>query len=50
MVDPQPDAEIYRAAEELCEGLWAKCSGSVDGEENGKGVSREIDRALRNMA
>ena len=50
MVDPQPDAETYRAAEELCEGLWAKRSGSVDDDENSKGVSREVDRALRNMA
>ena len=49
-VDPQPDAEIYRSAEELCEGLWAKRSGNVDDEENSKGVSREVDRALRNMA
>ena len=50
MVDPQPDAEIYRAAEELCEGLWAKRSGSMEDGENSKGVSREVDRALRNMA
>ena len=50
IVDPQPDAEVYRAAEELCEGLWAKRSGSAENDDNGKGVSREIDRALRNMA
>lgn len=50
MVDPQPDREVYRAAEELCEGLWARRNGSKEGEENSKGVSREVDRALRNMA
>ena len=50
MVDPQPDREVYRAAEELCEGLWARRSGSTEDEENSKGVSREVDRALRNMA
>ena len=50
MVDPQPDREVYRAAEELCEGLWARRSGSTEEEENSKGVSREVDRALRNMA
>ncbi len=50
LVDPQPDAEVYRAAEELCEGLWARRSGSTQNDDNSKGVSREIDRALRNMA
>lgn len=50
MVDPQPDGEVYRAAEELCEGLWTKLSGSTEDEDNSKGVSREVDRALRNMA
>ena len=50
MVDPQPDSEVYRAAEELCEGLWARRSGSTEDEDNSKGVSREVDRALRNMA
>ena len=50
MVDPQPDAEIYRAAEEMCEGLWARRSGRVEDEENSKGVSQEVDRSLRNMA
>ena len=50
MVDPQPDDEVYRAAEELCEGLWARRSGRTEDEDNSKGVSREVDRALRNMA
>ena len=50
MVNPQPDDEVYRAAEELCEGLWARRSGSTEDEDNSKGVSREVDRALRNMA
>ena len=50
LVDPQPDAEVYRAAEELCAGLWAKRIGNTQDEHNGKGVSREVDRALRNMA
>ena len=50
MVDPQPDADVYRAAEELCEGLWDKCTGYRSDEDIHKGVSREIDRALRNMA
>ena len=49
-VGPQPDAEVYRAAEELCEGLWARRIGSTEDEDNSKGVSREVDRALRNMA
>ena len=50
IVAPQPDEEVYRAAEELCEGLWAKCKGNTEDEDNSKGVSREVDRALRNMA
>lgn len=50
MVDPQPDSEVYRAAEELCESLWARHSGSTECEDSSKGVSREVDRALRNMA
>ena len=50
MVEPQPDSEVYRAAEELCEGLWATRSQDTNDEDNSKGVSRELDRALRNMA
>ena len=50
MVDPQPDSEVYRAAEELCEGLWPKRNGSMENDEHSRGVSQEIDRALRNMA
>ena len=50
LVEPQPDVEVYRAAEELCEGLWARRSGTAESDDNSKGVSREIDRALRNMA
>ena len=50
MVDPQPDAEVYRAAEELCAGLWGKRIANTEDEDNSKGVSREVDRALRNMA
>ena len=41
MVDPQPDREVYRAAEELCEGLWARRDGGKEDEENSKGVSRK---------
>jgi len=50
LVDPQPDAEIYRVAEELCEGIWARRNGKTTDGDNQKGVSREIDRALRNIA
>ncbi len=45
---PYPDDEIYRLVGDLCEGLY---DAGPDGSESAqKGVPREIDRALRNMA
>lgn len=58
-VEPMEDAEVYRLATEFCEGLWARANGrttmdqtSQEGEDTDQevGVSREVERALRNMA
>lgn len=55
LVEPQVDTETYRLARELCAGIYESGDGLKDGsptdkESQIKGVSREIDRALRNMA
>jgi hypothetical protein len=55
LVEPQADTEIYRFAEELCAGTYESGDVVKDGSPTGKesqikGVSKEIDRALRNMA
>ena len=48
IVDPFPDREISLMVEDLCAGLLESKYGAVD--LDSKGVSRELDRALRNMA
>lgn len=51
VIQPEAEAEIYTMVGELCAGL--KAAGPEDGgapAEGKKGVSRELDRALRNMA
>lgn len=51
VVQPQPEAEIYTTVGELCAGLSVRNEGDSEGPaEIKKGVSRELDRALRNMA
>jgi transcriptional regulator with XRE-family HTH domain len=54
LVEPMIDAEIYKLAGELCAGIYdssdiKKEVSSSEKESQAKGVSREIDRALRNM-
>jgi len=51
LVFPAPDSEVHKLVGEFCEGLWTAAtpqSGAHSDEP--KGVSIEIDRALRNMS
>jgi transcriptional regulator with XRE-family HTH domain len=50
IVEPYPDAEVYRLTEELCAGVYDRADVGGDGEKQEKGVAREVNRALRNMA
>jgi transcriptional regulator with XRE-family HTH domain len=50
IVEPCPDAEVYRLVDDLCSGLWSQGDQSGDDERQERGVPREINRALRNMA
>ena len=50
IVEPCPDVEIYRLVDDLCAGLWVKSEPEGDDGEQERGVPREIQRALRNMA
>ena len=50
IVEPCPDAEVYRLVDDLCAGLWKKSESGGDDEKQERGVPREINRALRNMA
>lgn len=49
LIHPYPDDEVYRLVSELGDGLFAK-SLTDDSDEAQKGLARELDRALRNMA
>jgi transcriptional regulator with XRE-family HTH domain len=49
LVQPFPDDEVYRLVNDLCEGLLDRVAPDSP-EATQKGVPREIDRALRNMA
>lgn len=54
-VEPVNDTEVYKFASELCAGVFeskeTKNEANIaDNESATKGVSKEIDRALRNMA
>lgn len=48
-VDPLEDAEIYKLVGEFCAGLKSQSRNKPDGLDQEMGVSREIERALRNM-
>ena len=50
IVEPCPDAEVYRLVDDLCSGLWTQVDPSGEEERQERGVPREINRALRNMA
>lgn len=50
IVEPCPDAEVYRLVDDLCAGLWNQGDPSGDDERQERGVPRDINRALRNMA
>lgn len=47
-VEPMPDIEIYKLVEDLCVGLTNNASEEQEAQD--KGVSKEIERTLRNMA
>lgn len=55
-VEPMEDQEVYRLATEFCAGIRARSQGTATQSEGGDdseqeiGVSREMERALRNMA
>ena len=49
IIEPHPEAEIYRLVADLCEGLISKDVPDDSGTGE-KGLPRELDRALRNMA
>jgi transcriptional regulator with XRE-family HTH domain len=48
VVEPRPDTEVYRLAAEICESAANQVSGRSD--EGALAVSKEIDKALRNMS
>lgn len=55
LVEPVSDTEVYKFSGELCAGIKESFEGEKNKKENTdfdstKGVSREIDRALRNMS
>ncbi len=50
IVEPCPDAEVYRLVDDLCAGLRGEGDAGGDDERQERGVPREINRALRNMA
>lgn len=55
-VEPMEDQEVYRLTTEFCAGVRSRAQGNTvqrdggDDSEQEIGVSREIERALRNMA
>ena len=53
-VEPEDDSAIYRLVGEFCAGVWHRVHDSAATSEGGsqekKEVSREIERALRNLA
>lgn len=52
LVEPVSDTEIYKFSGELCAGIFESEKNQKENTdfESTKGVSREIDRALRNMS
>lgn len=52
LIDPVPDEEVYRLVADLCAGLIDQASDkATDEPQSGqKGVSKELGRAIRNMA
>jgi transcriptional regulator with XRE-family HTH domain len=50
LVFPASDSEVHKLIGEFCEGVWAVVKASGAHPDEPKGVSTEIDRALRNMA
>jgi hypothetical protein len=49
VIEPWPEAEMYALVADLCEGLMSK-DGGEEAQTAEKGLPRELDRALRNMA
>ena len=45
IVEPCPDAEVYRLVDDLCSGLWSQDDQSGDDERQERGVPREINGA-----
>jgi transcriptional regulator with XRE-family HTH domain len=51
LVFPAPDSEVHKLVGEFCEGIWATAKPQpTTHPDEPKGVSTEIDRAIRNMA
>ncbi len=49
-VEPTPNEEIYRLIREWAIGLWDRRAGTKRSPEESRGLSIEVERALRNMA
>jgi transcriptional regulator with XRE-family HTH domain len=49
IVEPKPDAEIYTLVSDFCASIWSSEFPETPGVQD-RGVSPEIQRALRNMA
>jgi transcriptional regulator with XRE-family HTH domain len=50
-VSPAADTEVYKLVGEFCEGVWAAAKpGATAHADEPKGLSVELDRAIRNMA
>jgi transcriptional regulator with XRE-family HTH domain len=50
VVEPVPNEEIYRLVKEFAVDLWDKRNGVKRSFDEGRGLSIEVERALRNMA
>lgn len=49
-IEPMDDSEVYKLVAEFCAGMKLRTDSNEEDPEQTMGVSREIDRALRNMA
>ena len=50
LVEPIPDAEVYRLVAEFAVDLWDRREGKPPAGEDSRALTGELDRALRNMA
>src|SRR5579859_894167 len=49
-IEPVPNEEIYRLVREFATDLWDRRSGTKQSAEESRGLTTEVERAIRNMA